>query len=150
MSMTKAARDAILAALTAEDGPWDPAAVFVGVFSDITPHGLNTVRADLTVPAGAGFAADAVTTWSSPHVKTDGRAMVDSPVQEFRPANAGEGTTLRGWFVADAAVAGNLLFWGTFRDLIPLSDETRALRLVLRLAVDPEGGQWADVVVMNG
>lgn len=149
--ITALERDVILAALIAADGPWDPAAVFVGVFVSVTDLGIETEIGDLVVPTGAPGVRQPVTTWSDPSVKGDGRALVTGPVMEFRPASALQATTVAGWYVADALTAGNLLTFGMFPDgPVPLPDETSSVDVVLRLVVDPENGEWTSTIVFNG
>lgn len=148
--ITAVQRNAILARLIAAGGPWVATAVYLGVFETITPNGLNTNIASITVPPGGMATRQAVTTWSASHIMNDGRAAVDSPSKEFRPASSAEATALQGWYLADAATAGNLIAWGTFPQTINLADETRAAFVVARLAVPPLGGEWAEAIAMNG
>jgi len=148
--ITNATRDAILAALIETGNIADPVDLFVGVFETLTNNGRFTVLSDLVMPAGAGLATrQPVATWSDPHVKPNGLAMVDSPALEFRPANAGEGTTVQGWYVANDLVAGALVAFGLFPAPVPLPDQTAAVTVVYRLTVDPDG-TWDSTVVYNG
>lgn len=148
--MTALERDAILAALIDTGGPWDPAATFVGVADSITDNGLATVVADI-VPAPTSLAVrQAVTTWSDPHIKADGRAMVDSPSMRFSPTSSADATTIGAVYIADAITAGNLMFFENLGSPIPLPDETRTMTVIVRLVVDPISGEWTSNIILNG
>lgn len=148
--MTAPERDAILAALIDTGGPWDPAAVFVGLFVSIDDHGVSTVIGDVTAPTGDPGDRQAVVTWSDPHVKADGRAMVDSPVLRWTPADDTEATVVAGWYTATLVTGGVLYRFGYFDNAIALPDETASVALVVRFTVDPINGKWDATVVMNG
>lgn len=148
--IVNATRTAIMAAIKAATKIYDPADVFVGVAEAIVDNGRNTVLADITPPAGAGVAArQAVTTWSDPYVRPNGQEVVDSPLLDFRPANATEATSVVGWYAADALVAGNLIAYGVFPASIPLPDEFASCPVIMRVVVDPNG-TWDSTVVLNG
>lgn len=150
LMMTAFERDAILADLIATGGPWDPAATFLGVADSIDDRGLATAVADIHAPPTSLAVRQAVTTWSTPHVKSDGRAMVDSPSRRFSPASSADGTVIGAYYVADALTAGNLMFFKGIPGGIPLPDNTASMTIVLRLVVDPVNGTWEASIVFNG
>lgn len=139
----------LLDALIIADGPFDPAAVFIGLYTAITPHGLTTVMADLTRPTGNLATAVALTTFGAPYTMTDGRRVVDAALKQFRPTTSADGITALGWFLADAATAGNLLAYKGLPAPVPLPDENSSLGIVFRLTVDPNG-RWDASVEYNG
>lgn len=147
--MTRGHRDAILAKLIAATGPLDPAALFMGVFTAVVDHGLDTVIADLTVPTGAPGTRQAVTPWGAPYNLLTGAYVVDGPALVFRPASSAEACTVVGWYLSNAAVAGNLLRFGLLTEPVVLTDELDALTLIFRAIVDP-AGQWDGLVEIDG
>lgn len=149
MQMTAAIRDALLEALTATDAPLDPAAVFMGVGTAITPSGLNTVLADITQATGAMAVRKPVTTWSDVFTLTNGTAYVSGPVMTFSPASSSEAQTLSVWFIADALTAGNLIAYGIISPSVPLADHSQSWSIVLRVTLDPSA-QWSAEVTFNG
>lgn len=148
--MTAFERDAIMAALIDTGGPWDPTTLYIGLAEAINDNGIDTVMADVTEPAGTAGDRQAVTTWTGAHVKTDGAAMVDSPMRTFRPTDYTEATTVSYWYVADAATAGNLVAFGPIAPPISLPDEDYAVSIVLHAIVSPETLRWFEATIMNG
>lgn len=138
--------DAILAALIATGGPFDPAGTWVGVFQSIDPHGIDTVLGDLTMPTGAAATRQAIA-WGAPHVLTDGSAVVDATARVFTPAGAEEGS-VAGIYLADALTAGNLLAYAPEAPPVPI-DATHPYSVVVRLVVDPTG-RWSVSFSWNG
>lgn len=149
MPITAAQRDAILASISEATEAFDPAAVFVGLFTAIVDNGYATLIGDITEPAGTGFARQAVTSWGTAYVMTDGRAVRDGPPLDFRPADDTEATTVIGWFYASLVTGGVLLEFGYFDAPIPLPDEFAVVTVIPRLTVDPLG-RWEANVVYNG
>lgn len=147
--ITVTARNGIMAGIIEAGNIFDPAAVFIGVFTAINDQGINTAIADITRPEGTGFDLTAVTTWGAAHDKPDGRRMVDAPVKVFRPTDETEAATVIGWYAASAATAGNLLAFGYFDAPVALPDENFAVSVVYRLTVDPLG-RWDATVEYNG
>lgn len=147
MTLTDTQMSDILTALTAAGGPFDPAALFLGVATGLVDNGGATVIGDVTPATGAMATRQGVTPWSASAKLTDGRWYKDGPLLTFSPASAAETQLLTHWFLADAAVAGNLL---AFKPLVPtqqMPDETRDLKILMRLTVDPSG-RWDAAVVM--
>lgn len=149
VQMTQAQMAAILAALIAEDGPFDPAAVWVGVAVSVVNHGQQTVLADITQASTSVAVRQPITTWSTPYIEQDGRHVVQSTTKIFRPASDADATTVGIWYLASALTAGNLLGFGQMDAPKPLPDENYAVSVVVRLVVDPLG-RWDATIVWNG
>lgn len=149
MPITAVQRDAIMASISEATEAFDPAAVFVGVFTAIVDNGISTVMADLTLPSGAPGDVTAVTTWGTAYVMSDGRAVRDGPPIDFRPASSSEATTVIGWYYSSDDPPTELLEFGYFDDPIPLPDEFAVATVIPRLTVDPNG-RWEANVVYNG
>jgi hypothetical protein len=147
--LTPFQRDAILSALTAVAAPWAAAGTFVGGYVSVDDKALNTVLADFVLPPGALATAVAVTAWGTAQVKADGRAVRDSQPFVIRPASVAEATSIAGIYVADAATGGNLKDWWAFPSPVPLTDETQAITVILRVVVNPTGGRWISAVLVN-
>jgi len=147
VKLTTNQMDALLDAAVAALGPWDPAAVFLGMALAITDNGQATVLADVTPGTGALATRQAVTPWSATFGLPDGRRGKDGPLLTFSPASSAEAQTLVGYYLADAAVAGNLLGFGFFVDPVFLVDEFSDHKQVIRLVIDPDG-RWDSLVVL--
>lgn len=145
--------DAILLAwlqrAIAEDGPYDPATIFMGVYTAIADHGPATVLADLTQGTGALATRVAVASWSAPYKMVDGRWAVDGPPCRFSPASAAEAQTVVGWFVASLATLGVLKCFAAVVPPISLPNETWDMVVVFRLTIDP-AGRFSAEIVWNG
>lgn len=149
MQIVAGLRDDILTAITATDGPLDPAAVFLGVGTAVDNQGLQTLLADITQGTGALATRQAVTAWSAEYTLNDGRAVRDGPLMHFKPASSSEEQTLQVWYIADALTAGNLLAYGLIFPAVPLPDENAVWSIVLRVTLDP-AGRWSAEVTYNG
>lgn len=147
--MVATARDGVMTNVTAGGRIYDPAAVFVGLFTALTPRGVNTVIGDLTEPTGDPGDRQAVTAWGTAYLLNDGSVVRDGPLISWRPADDTEACTVLGWFWATADSAGSLLEYAFFDNPIPLPDETYAVNIVPRLVVDPSG-TWEASVVIDG
>jgi hypothetical protein len=149
MEMPWATREAILAALIATGGPFDPAALYVSVATAATTHGPNTVLSDLTEPTLADVPRVALTPWGTSYRMTDGRVVVDAPLAEFRPGGSTSSLSLVAWLLADAATAGNLIAWAVIPGGVSLPSSSYAWNIVVRLTVDPQG-RWSAEIAYNG
>lgn len=149
LKMTSLQAKAVLEALIAEDGAWDPAAVFVGIYTAVNNQGVNTVIGDITPPGGSTATRQAVTTWTAPTLLSNGSWAADSPPIEFRPATTGDATTLHGFYLATAVTAGALMFFGAVSPPVSLPGPDVAWNVVVRLIVDPSG-KWDVSVMWNG
>jgi hypothetical protein len=139
LKLTRAQVDAVLAALIATGGPFDPAALFAGVAQTLATSGLLTVIGDVTPPTGAAATRHPVT-WGTPYVLNDGSAVVDSAPVTFRPAGAETGS-VAGIFLADALTAGNLVASAGETPPVPIM-ASHPYTVVVRLVVDPEA-RWS-------
>ena len=149
MQIVQLMLDGVMDAIIAEDAILDPAAVFVGVATAITPQGLATLLADLTEPNATAFPRQPVTAWSDPYNLNDGRRVVDGPLMHFTPDSTDHGATLVAWFLADAVTAGNLLAFGLIEPNIPLPGPGSVWSIVPRVTVDPDG-RWSAEITYNG
>jgi hypothetical protein len=146
MQLVQAQVNDMLAALIAAGGPFDDAALFVGVFQTIDPHGLETTLADLTMPTGAAATRQAIA-WGTPYQLTGGSAVVDAAATVFLPV-AAESGSVAGIYLADALVAGNLLAYAPESVPVPIS-AGHPYSCVVRLVVDPTG-RWSVSFSWNG
>jgi hypothetical protein len=149
MSATITMASKALADMIAASAVFDPAAVFVGVATNIMDKGALTSMTDVTEATGKMATREAVTTWGAPYMMNDGRAVVDSPNKVFAPLDATEQQVLTHFFLADAAAAGNLLYFEVLPEPAALADENDHLTVVIRLTVDP-AGRWSASVSWNG
>lgn len=143
-------RDAILAALIGAAAPYDPAGCWLGLFKSIVDKGVNTLLTDLTMPATSLAVRQPITTYGTAYVLSNGCAVIDGPLMNFRPASGADADTVLGWYLADALAAGNLLQFGYLsQGAVHLADNTQSVSAVFRLTVDPSG-QWDASVTFNG
>lgn len=149
MVLTKAQLSALMAAIIATDGPWDPAGVFLGVAVTVVDHGVDTTLADLTMPPTSVAVRQAITTWSAEYTQIDGTHVVEAPTKHFKPSTDADATVISVWYLADAITAGNLLGYGLMPAAISLANATRQASVVARLCLDP-AGRWDQTVVWNG
>ena len=149
MQLTAAQRDAVLADMIAAGKAFDPVAVFVGVYTAIADHGLNTVIGDLTPPPTSVAVRQAITAWSAVHELLNGCAVVDGPAMSFSPASSADATVVTGWYLASAISAGTLLGYGYFPSPVALPDQFSQAGIVVRLTLDPNG-QWDANVYFDG
>ena len=129
-------------------GPYDPAALFIGVYTAVVDAGAATTLADVTEGTGAIATRQAITAWSAPYKLLDGRWCCDAAGKTFKVASAAEAQIVTGYFLASAAVAGTLK---GFDSIAPanLSDENRAVTIATRLTIDPLG-RFSVSQVWNG
>lgn len=146
MTMVRTQIDAVLDAIIATGGPFDPAATWVGIAQAITPTGIDTVMADITPPTGAAATRQLVV-WGTPSILDDGSAVVDATARVFRPAGV-ETATVAAVFLADALTAGALLAFLMENDF-PNLDVDHPYTVVIRLVVDPTG-RWSVSFAWNG
>lgn len=141
--------EAMLADLTAAAASFDPSAVYIGIYTAITPHGVNTVLTDLTTPPVADIPRVAVTTWGAAYRLSDGRVARDSPIATFVPGGGTTSVTVAGWYLADASTSGNLIAYQAIAAPVSLPSADYQWSLVLRLTVDPSG-RWDASLSWNG
>lgn len=149
MKMTSAVLKAILDVIVAADGPFDPAAAYLGVFTAIDDKGQATALSDVTQATGDAATRVHVTPWSSSYKLSDGRWVADGPVCAFRIGDSTEHQVIIGWFLASAGTAGTLKAWGLLPQAVELVDEFTGLQVIPRVTVDP-AGRWSAEVVYNG
>jgi uncharacterized protein YwbE len=149
LQMTETIATEILAAMTATGGPFDPADVWLGLFTAIVDHGKDTLIGDLTQATGAVATRVAQTPWGAPYRLTDGRVARDNVLSTFSPASAAEAQVVIGYFLADDAAAGTLLAWDLFPEPVPLVDALSQVSVLLRLTVD-RAGRWSESAIIDG
>ncbi|HEX4614112.1 MAG TPA: hypothetical protein VH092_38370 [Urbifossiella sp.] len=149
MKLTATVLKAILAKMIATGGPFDPAALFIGVGTAYADNGQAEVLADITIPTGAMATALAVTPWSDPHMLNNGCWCVDGPALTFAPADSTEAATLAVWFYSTLATAGVLKGYQPIAPAVPLANEFSTWTIVPRLSVDPLGN-WDFSISFNG
>lgn len=149
MKQTDAVLQAWLDRATAVGGPYDPAALFLGVATAVNDMGASTVQADVTEGGGALATRVAVTPWSAAYKMADGRWVKDGPPCSFTPASAAEAATITHWFLNSAAAAGTLKAFGQIGEGVNLPDENHTWTIVPRLTIDPNG-RFSAEVTWNG
>lgn len=149
MKLVGATLEAILAVLTGAGGPFEAAAVWLGVAESIVDNGQATTLSDVTAATGAVATRTEITDWTQPFVLVDGRWAANGTAGTFRPASSAQSQTISAWYLADALAAGNLVAYGFFNGPIALPDENYAVQIVPRLTIDPDG-RWSANVVING
>lgn len=130
-------------------GPYDPAALFIGVATAIEDLGPDTLMVNVTEATGAMATRQALTPWGTPYKLADGRWCVDSKLITFKPLDATENQTINWYFLASAAVAGNLKGFKRVFPGVTLLDQNGHLNFVIRLTIDPLG-RFDQDVVFNG
>lgn len=145
MTQTDAILKAWLTQAIATGGPFDPAALFLGMATAVTDKGGATALGDVTEATGAMATRVAISAWGTPQKMLDGRWCVDAAAKVFKPASSGEAQTLTHAFLVSASTAGTLKAFKALTSPKELVDETRALTYVWRLTIDPNGNFDANV-----
>lgn len=149
IKLTDAVLQAILNQVIAALGPFNPAALFLGVATAVNDQGSATTLADITEGAGDLATREAVTPWGTPYKMANGDWVVDGPLCTFKPADATEAATISHFFYASAAVAGTLKAWGALSTPVQLVDGNSQLTIIPRLVVD-KTGVWSAEAHFNG
>lgn len=139
--------DGILLDTKAAGKTLDPAATYVGLYVTGPTANPPATAADFTLPDATDVPAVAIGSWSAPYRLNDGRSVQDSPAKVFRLPNATNSFTAAGWYLATAAVAGNIIGYEPFPTAIPLPDETKVVTVIVRIAVAATGLVGAAIVV---
>jgi len=139
----------MLANLIATGGAYDPVATFVGLFTDIVDNGPSTDLANLTLAPASLATAVALTAWTAPYHLSGGNSVADANPKHFTPANSGEGCTVLGFYLADAATSGALIEFVYFDQPFTLVDEHSTCTVIKRLVLDCEG-VWDASISYNG
>jgi hypothetical protein len=147
LQLTLAQMDAMLDALIATAGPFDPAAVFTGIATAVNDQGVNTALSDLTTPDATDFPRKAVTAWSTKYTLADGRRAVDGPLHHFVGVGGDDQPVVSVYYLADALTAGNLLAWDRVIPSKTLASASDVLDMIVRLTIDPAGKWDATVIV---
>jgi len=149
MKMNEETIVALLNEITEAGNHYDPAALFVGVFTDIDDLGQLTHMAQITEATGDASTRVDVTAWGAPIRMNNGKWYVQCNVAIFKIADSSEAQTIKGWFFNSAGAAGVLKGWGLFPTPIELLDEFSQITIVPRLVLDPNA-QWSAEVVIDG
>jgi hypothetical protein len=127
-----------MADIRAAGGVFDPATVFVGLYTAIAPPaGPESGMADLTEANYTAYARQALTPWTDAYNSADGFVTIDGPALHFTPGDGVIPNTILGWFIASAAVAGILLAIEPLATPAPLIDENSTLSIMPRVGIDP-------------
>jgi len=150
MKLTQDTIIAILDAITGAGGPFDPAALFVGVYQSIVDNGQATAMADVTEGTGDMAIRIDVTAWGA-FIRMNNNKWYQqaTPPAIFAPADETEAQTIAGWFLASAASAGTLKAWGAFPAPIEVIDSHSQITIIPRIVCDP-AGVWSSEVVIDG
>lgn len=149
MKQTGAVLKATLEKAIAAGAPYDPAALFLGVYTAIVDNGQDTDMTDVTEGTGDLATRVAVTPWSAVYKLSDGRWCADGPLCTFSPASAAEAQVIVGWFMNSAAAAGTLKSWEPLPSARSLIDENSDLKIIPRLTIDPDGRFSITTVLAN-
>lgn len=118
---------------------FDPTKVFLGVATAIVPNGTNEAIADITPAPGSLAPLQEVAAWSAPYQSKNNLEVVDAGILTFSPTTADDQAIIIGWYIMDAASAGNLLGYGFLPAPVSLAGPQNILSIVLRLSIDPAG-----------
>ena len=149
MKFVLATLQAIIAAMVAEDGPFDPATTDVGLALDINDRGMDTVMADVTKPQGNAGARKAVTAWSGPYRLSDGRIAYDANLVFWAAASDDDSQVVKYFYLSDHATGNTLKAFKLLDQQVELRYLGTRLSVVVRLCVDPSG-RWDVSVHFNG
>lgn len=149
MTQTDATLRAWLERAIAIGGPFDPAALFLGVATAVDDLGALTAMGDVTEATGAMATRQAIAGWTAPYKLNDGRWVADADPLYFSPANAGEAQALSHYFLASAAVAGTLKAFKPFAPPRNMVDQNSEVAIIVRVTIDPAGRFDTDVVFGN-
>lgn len=139
LKQTDATLKAWLQRAVAAGGPYDPASLFLGVYTAIVDNGAATDLADVTEGTGDLATRQAISAWGTPYKMVDGRWVVDAAAKTFRVADETEAQIVTGYFLASLVTAGVLKAWDNLATPANLEDEDRAVTIAVRLSIDPLG-----------
>lgn len=139
MQLTSYALTKIATELVATGAVFDPTKVFIGIATAIVPNGINTAFSAITPAPGSLAPLQEITTWGPPYQSKNGLEVVDSGIHTFSPTTPADAATIVGWYIMDAAIAGNLLGFGFLTTPVTLAGPQNILSIVLRISVDPSG-----------
>lgn len=139
MQLTQHALDLALTDLTETGRIFSPTDVWVGIATAIVNNGLATLITDITPAPGTLAPLQEVTTWGPVYAAKNGLDVVDGPIMRFSPTTSADAATIIGWYIADAATAGNLLGFGFLPAPVTLNGPENILSFVFRLSLDPAG-----------
>ncbi len=141
----------ILAGMIAEDGPFDPAQCFMGLYTEgpsVEPPVQDTA---FTFPLVAAFARIAVDEWSSNDFQPDGSVQVTSPVLDFTFTTFTEPVNFIGAYIALEATSGtSLKAWVAFEDFVQFLEANAHAKFVLRLTVFLDSTFALDAIRVDG
>lgn len=139
MQLTSLALREAMTAITDAGGVFDPTHVFLGIATAIVPRGINEAIADITPAPGSLAPLQEITTWGPGYLSKNNLETVDSGIHTFSPSTVADGAVIVGWYLMDAASAGNLLAYGFLPTPVTLVGPQNILSIVLRLTLDPAG-----------
>ncbi|MHB8735444.1 MAG: hypothetical protein ACYC6M_09105 [Terriglobales bacterium] len=141
MQLTSLALKEAMTAITAAGQVFDPTKLFLGVATAIVPHGINEALADITLPPGTLAPLQEITVWGPSYLSKGNLETVDSGIHTFSPTTTADAAVIVGWYLMDAASAGNLLAYAFLPTPVTLAGPQNILSIVIRLTLDPNG-QW--------
>ena len=139
MQLTSYALQKIATELIAASAIFDPTKVFLGVATAIVPSGINTAISAITPAPGSLAPLQEITNWGTPYLAKNNLEVVDSGIHTFSPTTPTDAATIVGWYIMDAASAGNLIGFGFLTVPVTLAGPQNQLSIVLRISVDPSG-----------
>ena len=147
MPPTIALLSGALTDICATGGTLDPVAVFLGLYAGGPSVVPPATAADFTLPDATDMPAVALGAWGAYHILLDGSPARDATNHIFRLPDATNAFSAVGWYLADAAVAGNILDYGAFTAPIPMPDQFHTISIVYRVVADANGIWHAEIVI---
>lgn len=135
-AMTSGLLEDLITALFQENAVFDPANLFVGLYTDGPSTTPPTLLSDFTFPAVAAFGRRGIATWTDIDLQPDGSyQIVGETVLDFHFTTFTEATNFIGAYIATSATVGDLVAWGEFDNFIQFLTSTAHARFVPRLTI---------------
>lgn len=149
MQLVRSALNSALTDITATGATFDPAALWIGIFSAVVDNGVDTVIGDVTAPDVADYPRQAITAWGTVYSLTDGSPVRDDATKTFTPPDDVTPTSVVGVALYDALTAGNLVGFKLLSVPVSLNTTADRFSIALRLTLD-QSGRWDVSVSWNG
>lgn len=106
---------------------------YVGLYQDGPPPSQDAVLSALTEADYDGYARQGPVEWSPEYVVLGVNHNILGDLHTFSPTGSVVGNTVKGFFIADAETAGNLLAMEEFPELISLGNTEQAVHVAPQL-----------------
>ncbi len=122
---------------------------YIGLYTDFAPPPTpDSVLANLTEAAFAGYARQQITAWSGPSYSGGVAAEILGPLLEFTPSDGTAPQVILGVFWADALTDGNLLGVDPFDDPFALPDQFTTLAWIAKLQLQITESYGDGIVIL--